>query len=225
MMSLAFLLVATAAPRAATAPRRWQGDRPFGVDRLHFDDREACCGGIQSELCRLGAAPSQDVQDELLAVERPLDIEQLQIKIPFLNPPLPHRKRLVGGTPQLGVQRLVSRRCLALDALSRLIRGGLIGVRHRGESGSRSTENVQALKRRPQLQSAMRVDDDTFVSLRRFCQIVGETGDLGNHPIADQNGLAHFNSMQQATTFGKAGGVPLDVQFNRRCLPSRQQQS
>ena len=70
---------------AASAATGGLGDRDEtgGGNGLDFDHTESTGCGLKSEFCGVGASLAQDVQNQLLAIERPFEVDQFQIKIPL----------------------------------------------------------------------------------------------------------------------------------------------
>ena len=180
-------MLATAAPctatsRAAASAGRRKRYRTIGRDRLHFDDGQSRRSGLQGQLRGFRAAASEDVQHQFLPVERPFQINQIQIQLPFIDSILPFCKRRLGLAAQFGMPSFIFGRGPPQHALRRLF-AVAFGNIFRCAAGSTWANRLQ---RRSQFQPAVREDHDPLVPRRGLGQIVRESGDFGNSPITYQ---------------------------------------
>ncbi len=79
-----------AAVAAATRLRLFH--QTAGCHWLNFDDSQTSGSGLNRQPGAFRSAIVQDVQDEFLPVERPFEVDQLQVELPFLNALLPRSK-------------------------------------------------------------------------------------------------------------------------------------
>src|SRR5437762_1916382 len=70
----------------------------------------------------------------------------------------------------------------------------------------RAVDRPDGFQRRPQFRTAVTLHDQSRIAFQRPIQIVSESGDLRDGPIAHQDNLVHNHSMQEATSEVKPGG-------------------
>lgn len=164
-----------ASARSATAPPAFRlGDDPFRRDWLHLDDSEAPGRGLEGELGAFRSAIVQDVENLLFSVERQLEVDELQVELPFHQPLLPGPELLLQPCREGYRSRFILGRSQTDD----FERNGFVGVL--GTTPDKINDT-------PQFESAVRSNDDARPPPERQIASQSATDHFGNPAVTDES--------------------------------------
>jgi hypothetical protein len=167
----------TTAARSAPAAAGGDDDQPLAIDRLDFDDAESARRRLQSEFGAFGAAVAEDVEDQFFAVEGSFEIDQLQIDLPFGDPPEP-------------IAELVGRSALQFGRAA-----FVLGIREPDDFeidfvlSMRIVRRLDSFEHRPQHLPPMRFHDHPLPALRFAIQQPAKPGDFGDDSVPGEDDL------------------------------------
>lgn len=144
-----------------------------GRDRLYFDDPQASGGGLQSQFGTVRTPFTQDVQNQLLAIQRPFQIDHFQVQFPLQNPGTPVGKGVFTFTCQRMCRGQISGRGDAVNPVVDIL-------------CSNTRRRFELFEDCSHLQSAMSFDNHGFSTSRRSLARMDKPGDFRNHSIANQ---------------------------------------